>query len=46
MDTETALNLLDLPDLCLEKIFSYLTYDEIAKKRIVSEHPSDDDMIE
>ncbi|XP_063700466.1 F-box only protein 28 [Culicoides brevitarsis] len=28
-------HLLDLPDLCLEHIFSFLTYDEIAKKRII-----------
>jgi len=29
------LTFLDLPDLCLEKVFSFLSYEEIAKKRII-----------
>lgn len=36
MSDENAINLLDLPDCMLEEIFSYLTYDEIAKKRLVN----------
>lgn len=35
MSEENAMNLLDLPDCMLDEIFSYLTYDEIAKKRLV-----------
>lgn len=30
------MNLLDLPDCMLEQILEYLSYDEIAKQRIVS----------
>lgn len=30
------MHLLNLPDLCLEHIFSFLSYDEVAKKRNVS----------
>lgn len=30
-----AITLIDLPDLVLEKIFSYLTYDNIAQNRLV-----------
>jgi hypothetical protein len=33
---ETMLELLSLPDIVLEKILSYLTYDDIARYRIVS----------
>lgn len=29
------INLLDLPECVLDEVFSYLTYDEIAKKRLV-----------
>ncbi|XP_062550742.1 F-box only protein 28 [Armigeres subalbatus] len=30
-----GINFLDLPDCMIEQVFEYLTYDEIAKKRIV-----------
>lgn len=30
------MNLLDLPDCMLEEIFSYLSFDEIAKKRLIT----------
>lgn len=30
------MNLLDLPDCMLEQVLEYLSYDEIAKQRIVS----------
>ncbi|XP_055606718.1 F-box only protein 28 [Uranotaenia lowii] len=30
-----AMHFLDLPDLMIEQVFEYLSYDEIAKKRIV-----------
>lgn len=35
-DAPKAMNVLDLPVEILEEIFEYLSYDEIAKKRIVS----------
>lgn len=31
------MNILDLPDCVLELVMSYMTYDDIAKYRIVSE---------
>lgn len=33
--TETMLELLSLPDIVIEKILSYLTYDDIARYRII-----------
>lgn len=30
------MNILDLPDCMIEQIFEYLSYDEIARKRLVS----------
>lgn len=35
---EAMLELLSLPDIVLEKILSYLTYDDIARYRIVSKY--------
>lgn len=34
---EDMINLLDLPEIVLEKTLSYMTYEELAHLRIVSE---------
>ncbi|XP_055531174.1 F-box only protein 28 [Wyeomyia smithii] len=34
-ESQVGMNFLDLPDCMIEQVFEYLSYDEIAKKRII-----------